>query len=179
MLILLNTVLAASLLFLFQSAAGPPAGSDERRVVLTNNTRQPITEIYVSDDDGVDNWQKDLLGSESLLPGRSVIVDVDDRNGNCKVNIKTVLDDGSGPDQPQRQCLPPRNFDSITSKRRAKKRSAFGRFAFFRLGNFHWLGSVPSNTLSGTQPALPGRGKAPTGDGRRRTALRFPPDAGW
>lgn len=68
MLILLNTVLAASLLFLFQSAAGPPAGSDERRVVLTNNTRQPITEIYVSDDDGVDNWQKDLLGSEFCSP---------------------------------------------------------------------------------------------------------------
>lgn len=95
MLNVLNTVVAASLLFLFQSAAGPPAGSDERRVVLTNNTRQPITEIYVSDDDGVDNWQEDLLGSESLLPGRSVIVGVDDRNGNCRVNMKTVLDDGS------------------------------------------------------------------------------------
>ncbi len=90
-----NTVVAVSLLFLFQGAAGTPASSDERRVVLTNNTRQPIAEIYVSDDDGVDSWREDLLRSELLLPGRSVIVDVDDRNGNCRVNIKTVLDDGS------------------------------------------------------------------------------------
>jgi hypothetical protein len=55
-----NTVVAASLLFLFQSAAVPPA-----------------------------------LGLEFLLPGSSVSVDVDDRNGNCRVDVKTVLDNGS------------------------------------------------------------------------------------
>jgi hypothetical protein len=90
-----NTVVAASLLFLVQGAAGPPSGSDGRRIVLTNNTQQTIAEIYVSDDDGTDSWQEDLLGSEFLLPGGSVIVDVDDRNGNCIVDIKTVLNNGS------------------------------------------------------------------------------------
>ena len=90
-----NTAAAASLLFLFQSVAGPPAGCDERRVVLTNNTHHPIAEIYVSDDDGAENWQGDLLGSEFLHPGGSVIVDVDDRNGNCRVDLKAVLDNGS------------------------------------------------------------------------------------
>jgi hypothetical protein len=90
-----NTVVATSLLFLVQGAAGPPSGSDGRRIVLTNNTQQTIAEIYVSDDDGTDSWQEDLLGSEFLLPGGSAIVDVDDRNGNCRVDLKAVLDNGS------------------------------------------------------------------------------------
>ena len=41
-----NTVVAASLLFLSQSPAGPPAHSGNGHVILTNNTRQPIVEIY-------------------------------------------------------------------------------------------------------------------------------------
>jgi hypothetical protein len=89
-----STVVAASLLFLSQGATGPPAHSGEPHVILTNDTRQPIVEIYVSDD-GADYWQVDLLGSEFLLPGRSVFFDVDDRNGNCRVDVKTVLDNGS------------------------------------------------------------------------------------
>ena len=89
-----NTVVMALLLFLFQSADGTPAHSGERHLVLTNNTRDPIAEIYLSDDrDG--NWQEDLLGSEFLLPGNSVSVDIDDRNGNCRVDVKTVFDNGS------------------------------------------------------------------------------------
>jgi hypothetical protein len=69
----------------------PRAG--ERHIALTNNTHQPIIEIYVADD-GTDNWQEDGLGSEFLLPGNSVSVDIDDRNGNCRVDIKIVLDNG-------------------------------------------------------------------------------------
>ena len=89
-----NTVGAASLLLLLQSASSPPAHSGERHVVLTNNTRERIIEIYVSDD-GTDNWREDLLGLEFLLPGSSVSIDVDVRNGNCRVDIKTVLTNGS------------------------------------------------------------------------------------
>jgi len=89
-----KTLGAASLLFLFQSANAPHAHSDERHVVLTNNTHESITEIFVSDD-RTDNWQKDHLGSEFLLPGNSVSIEVDDRNGNCRVDVKTVLGNGS------------------------------------------------------------------------------------
>ena len=86
-----NTVSAASLVFL---SAGSPAHSGERHVVLTNNSPQVIVEIYASDD-GAENWQEDLLGSAVLLPGRAVFVDIDDRNGNCRIDIKSVLDNGS------------------------------------------------------------------------------------
>jgi hypothetical protein len=89
-----HAALAAALLFLFQGATGPPARGEERHVLLTNNTRQPIVEIYVSDD-GAGNWQADLLGSDFLPPGGSVLLDIEDRNGNCRVDVRTVLDDGS------------------------------------------------------------------------------------
>jgi hypothetical protein len=70
------------------------ARAGERHIVLTNNASQPLIEIYVADD-GTDNWQEDGLGSEFLLPGNSVSVDIDDQNANCRVDIKTVLDNGS------------------------------------------------------------------------------------
>jgi hypothetical protein len=95
MLSVTNTALAAgSLLMLFGGATGPPAQGGERQVVLTNNTREPIVEVYVSDL-GAGNWQADLLGPEFLPPGGSVLVDIDDRNGRCRVDVRTVLDDGS------------------------------------------------------------------------------------
>jgi hypothetical protein len=87
-------VMAGSLLLLFQGATGLPAHGGERHVLLTNNTREPIVEIYVSDD-GAGNWQADLLGSNFLPSGGSVLIDIDDRNGNCRVDVRTVLDDGS------------------------------------------------------------------------------------
>src|SRR5215469_17122343 len=89
-----NTVVAASLLILSQNAAGPSAHSGGPHVIVNNNTRQRIVEIYVSDD-RANHWQEDLLGSEFLLPGQSVFFEVNDRNGNCRVDVKTVLDNGS------------------------------------------------------------------------------------
>jgi hypothetical protein len=92
-----NTAVAAAVLLLFfEGTTGPPArsGGGERHVLLTNETRQPIVEIYVSDDAN-SNWQGDLLGSDFLLPGNSVRVDMPDRDGNCRVDVKAVLNDGS------------------------------------------------------------------------------------
>jgi archaellum component FlaF (FlaF/FlaG flagellin family) len=89
-----NSVLAALLLAQAQSAAEPFGHGGRRQLVLTNNTPVPIVEIYVSDD-GAANWQEDLLGSEFLLPGDSVSVYVNDENGNCRVDVKVVLDNGS------------------------------------------------------------------------------------
>ena len=63
-----NAALRASLvLLLLQGATGPPAYAGERHVLLTNNTHEPIVEIYVSDL-GAGNWQADLLGADFLPP---------------------------------------------------------------------------------------------------------------
>jgi hypothetical protein len=85
---------AAALLLFFHGTTGPPPRGGEHRVVLTNDTRQPIVEIYVSDD-GDGAWHEDLLGADFLLPGNSLRVILPDPNGNCRVDVKTVLNDGS------------------------------------------------------------------------------------
>jgi hypothetical protein len=91
-----NTAITAAVLLLFfgGTTTGPPARGGERHVRLANDARQPIVEIYVSDD-GHGGWQGDLLGSDFLMPGGSVFVDLPDRNGNCRVDVKAVLNDGS------------------------------------------------------------------------------------
>jgi hypothetical protein len=89
-----NTTVAAASLLMLQSVGGPRAQAGERPILLTNNTREPIVEIYISDA-GVGNWQADLLGSDFLPPGAAILVDIDDRNGRCRVDFKTVLDDGT------------------------------------------------------------------------------------
>lgn len=99
------SIATASLLFLMQGTGGPLAEGGERQVLLTNDARQPIVEIYVSDDGGA-GWQADLLGSDFLQPGKSVRVEIDDQNGNCRVDIKTIFDDGSNHiDRGVRVCL--------------------------------------------------------------------------
>jgi hypothetical protein len=94
MLNISNTVATALLLLLLQSGARSPVQSAERHILLTNDTREPIVELFVSDD-RAGNWQQDLLGPDFLLPGKSVSVVADDRNGNCRVDVKTVFDNGS------------------------------------------------------------------------------------
>lgn len=85
---------AVSLLGLLSSGTGPPAYGLERHLAVANDTRQPIVEIYISSA-GAGNWQQDSLGSDFLLPGNFALVTVDDRNGQCRFDLKTVLDDGT------------------------------------------------------------------------------------
>ena len=95
---MLRTLTAAafvgSLFFLAYGAIGPPLRGEDRLVRFTNETREPIVELHVSTV-GRENWQDDLLGWSYLLPGNSVLVEVDDRNESCRVDVKMVLDDGS------------------------------------------------------------------------------------
>jgi hypothetical protein len=89
-----TTVLTAALVVLLQGATGPPASGGERHLRLQNDTREPIVEIHVSDA-GAGRWQGDLLGADFLSPGNSVLVEIDDGNGRCRVDVKMVLDDGT------------------------------------------------------------------------------------
>ena len=87
-------VVAASLICLQAGAAGPRAYGFERHVVVANDMRQTIVEIYISNA-GSGNWQQDVLGSDYLQPGGSALVSIDDRKGQCRFDLKTVFDDGT------------------------------------------------------------------------------------
>jgi hypothetical protein len=89
-----TAVFAGPLIFLACGATGPPLRGSDRLVRFTNEARQPIVELHVSAV-GSGNWQGDLLGWGYLLPGNSVVVDIDDGNENCRIDVKMVFDDGS------------------------------------------------------------------------------------
>jgi hypothetical protein len=85
---------AGSLVFLVQSATGPPPFGGTRHFRLRNETREPIVELHFAAF-GSGMWQGDVLGSDYLPPGGSVPVDIEDRNQSCRVDVEMVLDDGS------------------------------------------------------------------------------------
>jgi hypothetical protein len=95
---MLKTVAAAgfagSLLFLMPGATGPPPVGGVRHFRVTNETGQPIVELYLAVA-GSGNWQGDLLGRDYLSPGNSVLVAIDDPNESCQADLRIVLDDGS------------------------------------------------------------------------------------
>src|SRR4029077_13533190 len=84
---------ASSIIYALQTATGPPASAQDRWIELTNNTRMPIVEIYISHARS-DLWNIDLLGDDYLAPASSVLVNIDDGAG-CRFDFKTVFDDGT------------------------------------------------------------------------------------
>ena len=74
-------IMAGSITCALQAATGPPASALDRRIELTNNTRMPIVEIYISPVHS-DRWNIHLLGDDYLEPMSSVVIDIDDRQ-NC------------------------------------------------------------------------------------------------
>ena len=86
-------IVAGAILYVLQTATGPPASALDRQIELTNNTRMTIVEIYISQV-GAERWNIDLLSDEFLAPASSVRVSVDDRAG-CLFDIKTIFDDGT------------------------------------------------------------------------------------
>jgi hypothetical protein len=89
-----SAAVAGSLLCMLEAATGPPVSAFERQLELTNNTRMAIVEIYIARF-GTEQWERDLLGDDMLFPAQSLIVRVDDGQGYCRFNFKTVFDDGT------------------------------------------------------------------------------------
>src|SRR5215467_14345843 len=88
-----SPIIAGTIACALQTATGPPALALDRWIELTNNTRMPIVEVYISPvHSGV--WNTDLLGDGYLAPASSVLVNIDDGTG-CRFDLKTVFDNGT------------------------------------------------------------------------------------
>jgi hypothetical protein len=61
---------------------------------LTNTTRRTVVELFAAEI-GSGDWQIDVLGEDFLQPGATAVVDIDDRSGYCRFDLKAVFDDGS------------------------------------------------------------------------------------
>ena len=80
---------ATALLALTSSAAV----ALERKVQINNQTSFTIVEFYASNT-GTADWQEDILGSDVLAAGSSVMINIDDGSGYCKFDFLAVFDDG-------------------------------------------------------------------------------------
>jgi len=83
----------ASLALVFLAATAVSASAMERRVQISNLTSYTIMEFYASNT-GTSDWQEDILGSEVLASGDSVMINIDDGSGYCKFDFLAVFDDG-------------------------------------------------------------------------------------
>ncbi len=70
-----------------------PVLAQDRRVKIINNTGYTITRFYGSNQ-GSQSWKEDILGSEVLYSGYSIVIDFDDGSGYCMFDFKAVFDDG-------------------------------------------------------------------------------------
>ena len=86
-------IIAGTIAYALQTGTGPPALALDRWIELTNNTRMPIVEVYISHARS-EHWNIDLLGDDYLAPASSVLVNIDDGAG-CRFDFKTVFDDGT------------------------------------------------------------------------------------
>lgn len=65
----------------------------DRRVSVVNRTGVTMMEFYASSV-GQNNWEEDILGSNVLPSGRSVVINIDDGTGYCQYDLKAVFEDG-------------------------------------------------------------------------------------
>lgn len=89
----IQTVAALSLATALFALTNTAAMALDRRVQINNNTSYTIVEFYASNT-GTADWQEDILGSDVLASGSSVMVNIDDGSGYCKFDFLAVFDEG-------------------------------------------------------------------------------------
>ena len=94
-LLSLAILVAASLIAMpsvFARGANDPSVQNKQDFTLHNETGQEITEVYVSPT-GVDDWEEDILGTDTLPNGESVAISFSRRKENMW-DIKVVFRNG-------------------------------------------------------------------------------------
>ncbi len=85
-----HTAIAATL----GLALASPAWALDRKVTIVNNSGFTISYFYGSNV-GTTFWEEDLLSSDVLSNGASVVVNFDDTTGYCRFDFRAIFDDGT------------------------------------------------------------------------------------
>jgi hypothetical protein len=75
-------------------ALATPAAALDRKVTIVNNSGFTISYFYGSNV-GTTFWEEDLLSSDVLSNGASVVVNFDDTTGYCRFDFRAIFDDGT------------------------------------------------------------------------------------
>lgn len=65
----------------------------DRKVKVINKTKTPIFAFYASRT-STNDWEEDILGNDVIMPGESMVIDIDDGTGACKFDFKGEFEDG-------------------------------------------------------------------------------------
>lgn len=87
----ITTILAAAGFF---AVSAFTASAANRHVDIVNETGKTLSEFYASATD-TDDWEEDILGSDTLANGEVFDIDIDDGSGACKFDFKAVFTDGT------------------------------------------------------------------------------------
>jgi hypothetical protein len=90
----LKIITALAVTGFFAVSAFNTAAAANRKVDIVNQTGMTLAEFYASNT-GTDDWEEDILGSDTLDNGDVFEIDVDDGTGACKFDFKAVFTDGS------------------------------------------------------------------------------------
>jgi hypothetical protein len=85
------TLIAAGFL---AASAFTAASAANRKVDIVNDTGLTMSEFYASNT-GADDWEEDILGSDTLDVGDTFEIDIDDGTGACKFDFKAVFTNGT------------------------------------------------------------------------------------
>ena len=75
-------------------AMASPVAALDRKVTIVNNSGITISYFYGSNV-GTTFWEEDLLASDVLSNGASVVVNFDDTTGYCRFDFRAIFDDGT------------------------------------------------------------------------------------
>jgi hypothetical protein len=89
----LRAALIASFGVLLSGTASFATGWENREVTIVNDTNEDIVWFYGSRTTTSD-WEEDILGSDILPAGSSILIDFDDGTGACTFDFRAVYADG-------------------------------------------------------------------------------------
>lgn len=70
-----------------------PAEAQDRRVRIHNNTDITLYRFF-STNSGAQNWGKDVMGSSTLGPGQSMVLNFDNKYGYCVFDFRAIFENG-------------------------------------------------------------------------------------
>lgn len=73
----------------------PTLASAANRVVTINNKTKSTIVAFHASTTGTSTWDEDILGSDTLAPGESIDIDIDDGSGACKYDLMAKFKDGT------------------------------------------------------------------------------------
>lgn len=67
------------------------AEAADRRMKVINKSDYPMIKFQASNTKRK-SWEEDILGDKTLLPGQSVVVNLDDGSGSCMFDLRAVFE---------------------------------------------------------------------------------------